>query len=163
MVSMQCNMEFEYQLSICSFKCKSTPYVCPYLTEKILVLHHCYEPNMSMLSIGSWRWYINITIIILDIINSSAFYLNLNSTLHVCPYLTKNILHFCFEPNMLILSIGLWRWYINITITILNIIHRPAFYLILNWTLNVSPYLTGNTLRLLYEPNWWMPAIGLWR
>jgi hypothetical protein len=26
-------------------------------------------------------------------------------------------------------SIGLWRWYINITITILNIIHRPVFYL----------------------------------
>jgi hypothetical protein len=27
------------------------------------------------------------------------------------------------------LSIGLWRWYINITITILNNIHRPVFYL----------------------------------
>jgi hypothetical protein len=27
------------------------------------------------------------------------------------------------------LSIGLWRWYINITITILDIIHRPVFYL----------------------------------
>jgi hypothetical protein len=27
------------------------------------------------------------------------------------------------------LSIGLWRWYISITITILDIIHRPAFYL----------------------------------
>jgi hypothetical protein len=27
------------------------------------------------------------------------------------------------------LSIGLWRWYINITITILDIIQRPAFYL----------------------------------
>jgi hypothetical protein len=26
-------------------------------------------------------------------------------------------------------SIGLWRWYINITITILDIIHRPVFYL----------------------------------
>jgi hypothetical protein len=25
------------------------------------------------------------------------------------------------------LSIGLWRWYINITITILDIIHRPVF------------------------------------
>jgi hypothetical protein len=30
---------------------------------------------------------------------------------------------------------GLWRWYINITITILDIIHRPVFYLKLNWTL----------------------------
>jgi hypothetical protein len=27
------------------------------------------------------------------------------------------------------LSTGLWRWYINITITILDIIHRPVFYL----------------------------------
>jgi hypothetical protein len=27
------------------------------------------------------------------------------------------------------LSIGLWRWYINITITVLDIIHRPVFYL----------------------------------
>jgi hypothetical protein len=27
------------------------------------------------------------------------------------------------------LSIGLWRWYINITITILNVIHQPDFYL----------------------------------
>jgi hypothetical protein len=26
------------------------------------------------------------------------------------------------------LSIGLWQWYINITITILDIIHRPVFY-----------------------------------
>jgi hypothetical protein len=27
------------------------------------------------------------------------------------------------------LSIGLWWWYIDITITILDIIHRPVFYL----------------------------------
>jgi hypothetical protein len=27
------------------------------------------------------------------------------------------------------LSIGLWRWYINITITILDITHRHVFYL----------------------------------
>jgi hypothetical protein len=32
-------------------------------------------------------------------------------------------------------SIGLWRWNINITVTILNIIHRPVFYLKLNSTL----------------------------
>jgi hypothetical protein len=31
-------------------------------------------------------------------------------------------------------SIGLWRWYINITVTILDIIHRPVFYLKLNST-----------------------------
>jgi hypothetical protein len=28
-----------------------------------------------------------------------------------------------------ILSIGLWRWYINVTITIMSIIHRPVLYL----------------------------------
>jgi hypothetical protein len=27
------------------------------------------------------------------------------------------------------LFVGLWRWYINITVTILDIIHRPVFYL----------------------------------
>jgi hypothetical protein len=27
------------------------------------------------------------------------------------------------------ISIGLWRWYINITITIVDIIHRLVFYL----------------------------------
>jgi hypothetical protein len=26
-------------------------------------------------------------------------------------------------------SVGLWRWYVNITITIMDIIHRPVFYL----------------------------------
>jgi hypothetical protein len=30
------------------------------------------------------------------------------------------------------LSIGLWRWYINISVTILYIVHRPVFYLKLN-------------------------------
>jgi hypothetical protein len=34
-----------------------------------------------------------------------------------------------YEPNRLMLPKGLWRWYINITITILDIVHRPVFYL----------------------------------
>jgi hypothetical protein len=29
----------------------------------------------------------------------------------------------------------LWRWYINITVTVLDIIHRPVFYLKLNLNL----------------------------
>jgi hypothetical protein len=33
------------------------------------------------------------------------------------------------QPKRLMRSIGLWRWYINITITTLDIIHRPVFYL----------------------------------
>jgi hypothetical protein len=44
-------------------------------------------------------------------------------------------------------SIGLWRWYINITITILGIIHRPVFYL----KHDVSE--TGFCLRLQVEPS----------
>jgi hypothetical protein len=32
-------------------------------------------------------------------------------------------------PSFPITSKGLWRWHANITITILDIIHRPAFYL----------------------------------
>jgi hypothetical protein len=44
-------------------------------------------------------------------------------------------------------STGLWRWYINITITILDIIHRPVFSL----KYNVSE--TGFFLRLEVEPS----------
>jgi hypothetical protein len=34
----------------------------------------------------------------------------------------------------LVIFIGLWRWYISITITILDSIHRPVYYLKLNST-----------------------------
>jgi hypothetical protein len=118
---------------------------------------------LTIRSIGLWRWYINVTITILDIIHRPVFYLKLNSTLYVCPYLTGNTLRLRYESNRLMLSIGLWRWYINITITILDIIHRHIFYLKLNSTLYVCPYLTGNTLRLRYESSRLMPSIGLWR
>jgi hypothetical protein len=80
-------------------------------------------------STGLWRWYINITITIMDIIHRPVFYLKLSSTLQGFPYLTGNTC-FRYEPNRLMLFIGLWRWYINITITILDIIHRPVFYLV---------------------------------
>jgi hypothetical protein len=51
--------------------------------------------------------------------------------------------------------------YINIINKILDIIHLTAFYLKLNSTLLVSPYLTGNTLRLRYETNRLMLSIVL--
>jgi hypothetical protein len=73
--------------------------------------------------IGLWRWYINVTITIMDIIHRPVFYLKLNSTLQVCPYLTGNTLRLRYEPDRLMLSIGLWRCYINITITVVDIIH----------------------------------------
>jgi hypothetical protein len=43
-------------------------------------------------------------------------------------------------------SIGLWRWYINISITILDIILRPVFYL------KHDVLETGFCLRLQVEP-----------
>jgi hypothetical protein len=52
------------------------------------------------------------------------------------------------------LNIKHWnQWYINITITILDIIHHPVFYL----------KLTGNTLRFRYESNKLMLSTGSWR
>jgi hypothetical protein len=62
------------------------------------------------------------------------------------------------------LSIGLWCWYINITITILDIIHRPVFYLKLNWTQLYKFVRTSyeTHLRPRYEPNRLMLSIGLW-
>jgi hypothetical protein len=47
----------------------------------------------------------------------------------------------------------------NLTITVLDIIHRPVFYLKLNSI--GCPYLTGNTLILRYEPNRLILSLGL--
>jgi hypothetical protein len=46
-------------------------------------------------------------------------------------------------------------------ITILDIIHRPVFYLKLASILQVCPYLTGNTLCLHYKSNRLLLSIGL--
>jgi hypothetical protein len=70
--------------------------------------------------------------VFVQLANKRGFKQKKKSTLNVCPYLTGNTLHLRCEPNRLMLSVGLWRWYINITITILDIIHRPVFYLQLN-------------------------------
>jgi hypothetical protein len=48
-----------------------------------------------------------------------------------------------------------------IAVTILHIIYRPVFYLKLNSTLKVCPYLTGNTSRFCYEPNRSVLSTGL--
>jgi hypothetical protein len=61
---------------------------------------------------------------ILVIIRRSIFYLKFNSTLQVCPYLTENTLRLRYEPNRLLLSISLWRWYFSVIIIVLDIIHR---------------------------------------
>jgi hypothetical protein len=65
----------------------------------------------------------------MDIIHRPVFYLKFNSTQQVCPYFTGKTLHLCYEPNRLMLPIGLWRWYFNISIRILNIIYCPVFLL----------------------------------
>jgi hypothetical protein len=101
--------------------------IYPYLTGNTLCL--CYEPNRLMLSIGLWRWHIHIIIKIPDIIHRPVFYLKLNPTLYVCSYLTENKSRLRYEPNRLILSIVLRRRYINKTIKIPHINHRPVFYL----------------------------------
>jgi hypothetical protein len=46
-----------------------------------------------------------------------------------CSYLKANTLRLRYEPNRLMRSIGLWRRYINITVTILDIFHRPVLSL----------------------------------
>jgi hypothetical protein len=108
-----------------------------------------------MRSVGLWRWYINITVTILDIIRRPVFYLKHGG----CSYLTGNTLLLCYESKRLMRSIGLWRWYINITIKILDIIRRPVFYL----KHDGCSYLTGNTFLLCYEHNRLMRSIGIWR
>jgi hypothetical protein len=78
------------------------------LTGNSLLLR--YEPNRLMLSIGLWRWNINITIISEHYPSSCLlFKTQLNSTLWVCPYFTGNILRLRYEPNRLMVSIDLWR------------------------------------------------------
>jgi hypothetical protein len=46
-----------------------------------------------------------------------------------CSYLTGNTLRLRYEPESLMPSIGVCLRYINITITIMGIIHRPVFYM----------------------------------
>jgi hypothetical protein len=43
--------------------------------------------------------------------------------------LRVNILRLRYEPNRLMLSMDLQRWYISVIITILDIIHLLVFYL----------------------------------
>jgi hypothetical protein len=59
-----------------------------------------------------------------------------------------------YKPNGVMLSIGLWRWYINITITILNFILCPVLYL------KHSVSETGFSLRPQVEPTHLGPIDG---
>jgi hypothetical protein len=71
-----------------------------------------------------------MTITILGIIHRPVLYLKLSSDqLYGFVRNVINTLRLRYEPNRLMLSIGMCRWYINITLTILDIVHRPVFYL----------------------------------
>jgi hypothetical protein len=71
-----------------------------------------------MLSIGLWRWYINVTIGVLDIIHCPVFLKN--STLYIRTSKETHCLR--YKTKKLMVSIGLWRLYV--TVRILDIIHR---------------------------------------
>jgi hypothetical protein len=117
-----------------------------------------------------WRWYVNVTITLLDIIHL-IFKTQLYRFVHTSQephhvsatsptdywYLVRS------RTKATELVIGLWRWYINITITILDTIYRLVSYLELSSTLQVYPYLTRNTLRLRYEPKRLLLSIAVWR
>jgi hypothetical protein len=77
------------------------------------------------------------------------------STLHICSYFKGNTLHLRYEPNRLMLSIGLRLWYINISH---NSGHYQSSWLLFKTQLNI-----GKTLRLRYKPNMLMLSIGLRR
>jgi hypothetical protein len=112
-----------------------------YLTENALRLH--YEANRVILSIGLWRLYINITITVLGNNDRPVFYLK-----HMMDnsYLTEIAFRLHYEPNRLMLSIALRRLYVNITVTVLDIISRSVPYL----THNVSK--TWFCFRLQAKP-----------
>jgi hypothetical protein len=80
------------------------------------------------------------SITILYIIHRPLFYLKQLNSISL-PYLTENTLRLRYEPNRLMISLGLWRRYINITITIHDIIHCPVVYL--NTTFRIFPSSRG--------------------
>jgi uncharacterized membrane protein len=88
-----------------------------------------------MLPICLWRWYINITITVLDIIHRPVFSLKLNSTLLCLSAPHRKHITSPLRVQQVNAICRFVRWYIDITITILDIIHRPVFYLKLNSTL----------------------------
>jgi hypothetical protein len=71
------------------------------------------------------RLYIDKTITILNSIHRPVFYMK-----HMMNVSTPQEAYYvsATEPKRLMPSIGLWRRYIDISITILNIIHCPVFY-----------------------------------
>jgi hypothetical protein len=74
-----------------------------------------------MLSIGLWKFYINITITVLDIIRRHLFLFKTQRNFIGLSVPHKKHMTSPLRAQQLMLSIGLWRSNINITITILYI------------------------------------------
>jgi hypothetical protein len=113
----------------------------------------CWTEEMVLHCMYNWSFAkYSLTIAILNVIHRLSFIWNSTELYRfVCPYLTRNTLRLLYEPNRLMLTISLWRWYINITIAILNSIHRPVFY----FKHGVSE--TGVCLPLQLEPSSLVP------
>jgi hypothetical protein len=116
-----------------------------------------------------WQWYINITLKIPYIVHRPIFYLKLNSIISVCSYLAGNTLRLCYEPNRLMLSIGLWRWYVNNTIAVLDLSHHPVFHLkSLEASVGIVPLLGPQPLSCISFPvhqlsyNWTLCSPRYW-
>jgi hypothetical protein len=89
------------------------------------ILSHLHYTIIS-LYISCILW-INVTITVLDIIHRSVFY----SKHALDNFRTSQETHYFYTTSAagLMRSIALWWCYVNITITIMGVIHRPVCYL----------------------------------
>jgi hypothetical protein len=106
------------------------------------------------------RWYINMTITILGIIHRPVFYLKQDVSCRCLKQKNVNkIYRFVLtsqETNYVsatsyevMLSIGVWRWYVNVNVTILYINHRPILYFKKQETKNDNLQNCGRCIRFL--------------
>jgi hypothetical protein len=111
-----------------------------------------------MRSTGLRRWYINITITILDIIHSSVFYLNtwwiilVPHRKHITSPLRTQQVNAIYG---FVATVYCYNYR--------NSGHYPSSCLLFKTHERSCSYLTGNILRLLYEFNGLVWSVGLWR
>jgi hypothetical protein len=102
-----------------------------------------------------WMPWFNVAVTILDNLHCPGTV----SKMHRFVRTSQETLCLRYEPNRLMLSIGVWRWYIYIIIAVLDIIHCPVFYLklgqrenfgLVNWA---SGY--ENEIQISLQILWW--------
>jgi hypothetical protein len=103
-----------WPLTYCSTNCKSRQRVRPKSKSKATVRQKRGKRKI-------WSWVPNGCPTPRHIVRLTVGH-NINS-------IQLDSLHLHYETNTLMPSIGLWLWYINITVKILDIIHRPVLYL----------------------------------